>query len=83
MSCWAICCWANFVGRKQKSPWSVGRAKYLSVVHPFWCTPFGLNICLPGALGPPLEVGPAPGQHKVSGGSTAFPSEANVYPGMW
>ena len=26
MSCWAIFCWANFVGRKQKSPWSVGRA---------------------------------------------------------
>ena len=24
MSCWAIFRWANFVGRKHKSPWSVG-----------------------------------------------------------
>ena len=24
-----MCCWANFVGRKQKSPWSVGRAMFV------------------------------------------------------
>ena len=29
MSCLAIFCWVVFVGRKQKSPWSVGRAIFV------------------------------------------------------
>ena len=41
--------------------------------------PLGVSIHLGGALGPPLKVGPAPGQHKVSGGPLGSPPETNTY----
>ena len=38
--------------------------------------PLGVRIRLGGALGHPLKVGPAPGQHRVSGGPLGVPQKS-------
>ena len=44
--------------------------------------PFGISVCLQGALGHPLELGSSPGWTKVSGGALGHPLEVGPGPGQ-